>query len=142
MPPSRKGRRPWRLSRTIRDGSVRDAGEGAVLERRLEEEAPLAVAGTPQGQGEGVAEILGEVDLQRLPNLAGQIVEIGLVVLRQQDLGDSAPYGTEDLLLDAADRQHPAGEGDLAGHREVVLRLAAGEGGDHRGRHRDTRGGT
>ena len=67
------------MSRTIRDGSVRDVGEGAVLERRLEEEAPLAVAGTPEGQGEGIAQILGEVDLQRVPHLAGQIVEVGLV---------------------------------------------------------------
>ncbi len=49
------------------------------------------------------------------------------------------PHGAQDLLLDAADGQHAAGEGDLAGHGDVVPRRAAGEGRDHGGRHRHAR---
>ena len=56
----------------------------------------------------------------------------------------SAParWAARILRLEPADRQHPAAEGDLAGHRHVLADGDAGEGADHRRRHRDARGRT
>ena len=45
----------------------------------------------------------------------------------------------EHLLLDAADRQHPAGQRDLAGHRQIVAAPGAGQQRHQRGHHRDAR---
>ena len=73
--------------------------------------------------------------LRAVADLLRQVLEIRLVVLGQQDLGDPRPQGAEHLLLDAADRQHAAGERDLAGHRDVVPRRPAGERRDQRRRH-------
>ena len=57
-------------------------------------------------------------------------------VLGQDDGVNARPDGAEDLLLDPADGQHPPGERDLAGHRDVVacrpLRQRRDEGGGHR----------
>ena len=71
--------------------SVGDAREGAVLQRVLEEEASLSVRGAPEGQGEHVSEILGEMELEGVADLLRQILEIGLVVFGQQDRGDPGP---------------------------------------------------
>ena len=49
--------------------------------------------------------------------------------------------GREQLLLDAADRQHLAAQRDLAGHRHVAPHRDAGERRHERRAHRDARGG-
>ena len=51
-----------------------------------------------------------------------------------------ARLGGEDLLLDAADRQHFAAQRDLAGHRDVVADRPPGEQRDERRHHRDAGG--
>lgn len=42
-----------------------------------------------------------------------QFFEISLVLFRQQDLLDAEFVGSQDFLLDAADREDFAGEGDF-----------------------------
>jgi hypothetical protein len=54
---------------------VGDARVGAVLHLGLEEEASFAVGGAAEGQGEHVSEIVGEVDLERVADLLGKILE-------------------------------------------------------------------
>ena len=54
----------------------------------------------------------------------------------QDHPGDPGPVGGEDLGLDAADGQHAAAEGALAGHRGVVADPAAGQ---QRGQGREDR---
>ena len=72
-----------------------------------------------------------------LARLVGQLLEVGLVVARQDDPLQAVALGGEHLLADAADREHLAGERDLAGHADVLGDgLAAHERGD-RGRDRD-----
>ncbi len=89
-PPPRREAAAGRGPRETR-GSVRDLREGAAFERALEEEAAFAVGGAAEGQGEDVAQILGEVDLEGVAHLLRQILEVGLVVLGEQDLGDPRP---------------------------------------------------
>src|SRR5215218_2422597 len=95
--------------------------------RRFSEgEAAFAVGGAAQGQGEDVAQLGREVDVDGVDHLLRQVFEVGLVVLGQEDFGQARAHRAEDLFLDAADRQHPAGERDLAGHGDVVARWPVG----------------
>ncbi len=70
-------------------------------------------------------------------HLLRQVLEVGLVVLRNEDPRDARPHGAEDLFLEAADREHAARDRDLARHREVVLHGAPGQGRHDGGSHRD-----
>ena len=75
----------------------------------------------------------------RVAHFLGNVVEVDLVALRQQDLADARALRAEHFFLDAADRQHLTGERDLAGHREVRIDLDAGEHRCDRRRQRDAR---
>ena len=55
-------------------------------------------------------------------DLGRDLLEVALVLLREDHLGDAGAGGGEDLVLDAADRQHLAAQRDLAGHGDVALR--------------------
>ena len=55
----------------------------------------------------------------------------------QDHRGEPGPLGREHLLLDAADRQHPALQRDLAGHADVAAHRPLRELRHDRGRHRD-----
>ena len=57
----------------------------------------------------------------------------------QEDRRQPGPLGGEQLLLDAADRQHPAVERDLTGHADVRAHRAPGRQRRQRGDHRDAR---
>ena len=61
--------------------------------------------------------------------------------LRRGDHDGSMPgaRGREHLLLDAADRQHPPAQRDLAGHRDVAARAPTREQRDQRRHQRDAR---
>src|SRR5438093_1974635 len=78
--------------------------------------------------------------VERLPHLFREIVEIALVLLRQNHRGDPRPHGAEHFFLDAADRQNAATQRDLTRHRDVVARRPARKRRDERGRHRHTGG--
>ena len=76
------------------------------------------------------AALLHEAQIELVANLLGDIDRVFLVPLGEEHDLDTRAVSREDLLLDAADRQHPSGEGDLAGHGDVVARRTVREGGD------------
>ena len=69
--------------------------------------------------------------------MLGNLVRVGLVELGRDDRRDAVALRGERLVLQAADRQDLAGQRHLAGHRDVVAHVAAGEQRDERRRHRD-----
>ena len=56
-----------------------------------------------------------------LAHLLGDLVEVAAVALGQDHVGQAGRVGREHLLLEPADRQHAALQGDLAGHADGVL---------------------
>ena len=74
-----------------------------------------------------------------LEHRLGDVLQVLAVVLGDQDRRDARAVGREDLLLEAADRQHAAAQRDLAGHRDRLAHRDAQQRGRHRGRHRDAR---
>src|SRR4051794_23082574 len=66
------------------------------------------------------------LDLQRVEHLGGNVVEVGLVALRDEHRLQAGPLRGEQLLLHPADGQHPTVERDLTGHADVRADLAPG----------------
>src|SRR5207248_6375056 len=62
---------------------------------------------------------LGEDELERLARLLRKLLEVGLVLAREDDALQPGALRGERLLAHAADRQHLAGERDLARHPDV-----------------------
>ena len=76
------------------------------------------------------------------PQVVGQIfLDVLLVLTRQDDSRDAGAARRQDLLLDAADGEHPARQRDLAGHGDVAAHRPAGQLRHQRGDHRDARRG-
>ena len=67
------------------------------------------------------------------------LVDVLVVLLRQNHLADADAPRRQHLLLDAADRQHAARQRDLAGHRDVAANRPPGQLRRHRRRHRHAR---
>ena len=84
-------------------GSLVSVRHGIGRQGVAEEQPAFAVGGAPEGEGEGVAELRGEVDLVSLSaHLLRQVLEVGLVVLAAARCSrDPGAHGAEDLLLDA-----------------------------------------
>src|SRR6266566_4029534 len=78
----------------------------------------------------------GKVERHLLADALGDVVEVLLVALREDDLLQAHPVGGQHLLLDAADRQPQALQRDLSGHAHGASHRAAGEQAHDRGRHR------
>ena len=55
----------------------------------------------------------------------GHVLEVGPVALGSTTVGEPGPVGGQHLLLDATDGQHPARQGDLAGHADLGAHQAA-----------------
>src|SRR4249919_408750 len=69
-----------------------------------------------------VQHLLDRVDRDELELVAGlrrELLEVGLVVTRDDDPLEPGSLRREHLLLEAADRQHLARERDLTGHADV-----------------------
>ena len=67
-----------------------------------------------------LVETLREDGREFLLEFLGDVVRVvGLVRRWKQHRRDAGPVCGQYLLLDAADREHLAGESDLAGHRHV-----------------------
>ena len=78
-----------------------------------------------------------EIDAQRVANFLRDIGQILFVVLRQNNRVDAEAMSRQQFLLDAANRQHPAAQSDLAGHRDVLANRHARQRRSHRSCHRD-----
>ncbi len=76
--------------------------------------------------------------MQRVARLLRQIIEVTLVVLREDDVCDTSSLRPEHLLLHPADRKYPAGQSELSGHRHVGTNRSLTQSRDHRDRHRDS----
>src|SRR5579864_6419983 len=85
---------------TLRMGS---GGGGLLSGRRFER--PL----------EDLGDVVGEMELHLVAHLGRDVVQVGTVAGGEDDLGQPRSVGGQDLLLDPADRQHAALQGDLAG---------------------------
>jgi len=72
-------------------------------------------------------------------NGLGNILNILLVFLGQEDVLDPPPMGSKDLFLEAADRQNVAPQGHLAGHGEIRANRDPRQCGNKRGRQRNSR---
>src|SRR3954447_3206925 len=105
-----------------------------------EEQSSLPERGAAERKGENLAQLLNQEHFDLVANFPRQIFQVRLVLLGQNDLVDSCPYRAEHLLLDASNRKHPATEGDLSSHGNVVTHRPAREGRYHRRRHGDTGG--
>src|SRR3954467_4256916 len=88
--------------------------------------ALAANAGLLERDVEHFGDVGHEVELQIAPQVLGDLVDVGLVELRGDDGPDTEALRRECLLLQPADRQDLAREGDLAGHRDVVAHRAPG----------------
>ncbi len=58
-----------------------------------------------QGDLQHVADVVGDVEGHLLANLLGDVLQVALVPLRNDDLLQAGPVSREDLLLDPTDRQ-------------------------------------
>ncbi len=58
----------------------------------------------PERDGEHLIEGFHQVELELAAHLLRDVLDVRLVLLRQNDLGDAGAAGAEDFLLDAADR--------------------------------------
>src|SRR5690349_12574257 len=74
--------------------------------------------GRQQGEREDFLDVHDVVNRQLGAQLLGEVLfDVLLVLARQDDLTDAVAARREHLLLDAADRQDPPRERNLAGHR-------------------------
>src|SRR5829696_5931534 len=76
---------------------------------------------------EDLVDLAGQVEGHLLPDRLGDVLQVGAVALGDDDLLEAGPVGGQDLLLDPADGQDPALEGDLAGHADLGPDRPAGE---------------
>ena len=65
-----------------------------------------------------------EVHRHAFPDMLLQLLEIPPVGLRQDQFTNAGTLCRDHFLLDAADRQHVAGQGQLPGHRQRAHRTA------------------
>src|SRR6202020_2376040 len=68
-----------------------------------------------------------EAELEVLAQMLGDLVDVLLVERRRDHGADTVALRGQRLLLEATDRQHLAGQGDLPRHRHVRPDEAAGE---------------
>ena len=68
-----------------------------------------------------------------LEHALGDVAQVLGVVLGEDHGRDAAAVGGQDLLLEPADGQHAAAQGDLAGHGHVAADLGAQQGRHHAG---------
>src|SRR4051794_17967626 len=68
-----------------------------------EEQASLAERCPSESQCQHFTELVHQEHLDLISHFLGQIFQVGLVLLRKNDLGDSGPNCAENLLLYSAD---------------------------------------
>ena len=95
-----------------------------------------------EGGDEHLVHLSDEDELEAVPDLRRDLLQIGLVALGQDHPLDAGAVGGQHLLLDAADLQDSTAQRDLAGHGDVVSDVAGREQRHQRGEHGDAGGGT
>ena len=72
-----------------------------------------------EGEREDVGHVGDRVHRQLLEHGRRQVVQVRLVALRDDHVGQAGPVRGEQLLLHPADGQHPTLQGHLAGHTDL-----------------------
>ena len=72
-----------------------------------------------EGRGDEICDVGHQMHLKAFENVGGDVVQVGSVTGREEDLGEPGPVSGEQLLLDATDRRVPAVQGDLPGHADL-----------------------
>src|SRR5207244_9845693 len=98
---------------------------GALLARLLASRPRTLGRRVLQRLVEDLVHRLHEGEVQGPTHVFGDVLEVLLVPPRQDHALDAGAPGGEHLLLDAADRQDLAAQGDLAGHGKVRTDRAA-----------------
>ncbi len=114
--------RGWRQRRNGRRLLVRHLGQG-----------------TFQSVGQHLVHRIDEVQLHYVAQVLGYIRQVLLIVSRKDDLEDARPVCCQQLLFQAADRQHFAAQRDLAGHGDVAAHGNVAERTGYGCRHGDAR---
>ena len=86
--------------------------------------------GLEEGCGEDLRQVGHGQELDVLLDLVVHLVQIGHVILRDEDGLHPLAVSGHALLAEAADGQHIAVEGDLAGHGHIAPHRDAGQAGD------------
>ena len=100
-------------------------------------QATASRAGGLQRQLEHLFDAHDRVEGHLLADVLGHVVEVAAVALGDDHVGQPGRVGGEHLLLQPADRQHPALQRDLAGHADRVLDRPAAQQRRERRDHRD-----
>ena len=133
---SYSGRPDGRLDRSQIASSQFDRVADCLVHRQLRR--VRLGRGRHQREGDDLLDLGDVVDRQLLAQFLGQIlVDVLLVLPRQDHFVDPVTPGGEDLFLDPADRQHPARQRDFAGHADVAANRTAGQLRGQGGHHRD-----
>ena len=80
-----------------------------------------------QSLGKRLVQVFGKVEAKVLPQISGDIGQVGLVLLREHHHADPRAAGTQHFFLHPANRQHPARKGDFPGHGHVVAHRNLGK---------------
>ena len=91
--------------------------------------------GQNQCVGQDFVHVLDGDDLNLFDDHGRDVLDIFFVLLGDDNLFDAAAVGRDDLLLEPADGQHPAAQGDFAGHGHLAVRGPFGKGRDDGGAH-------
>src|SRR5579862_5057323 len=95
-----------------------------------------------QGHGQHVIHLV-DPDERHVPNdVFGNLGQILLVLLRQDEFADALPMRGQDLLAQPADWQHAPTQRDLSCHADLARDRPAGKRRNHRQAHGDTGRGT
>ena len=92
-----------------------------------------------QSVSQDVVHMLDQGDGETLADLHWHIIEVPLVLFRNEHMGNVASSRRQQLLGKAADGQYPTAQGDLTGHRQLVPDRHLQQGGDQGGGNGDTR---
>src|SRR5690606_29693216 len=80
---------------------------------------------TYQGHVECLVDVVDLMEMHRLGQVRGDVLHVGSVLERVDDVLDACTLGAQHLLLETADRQHPPTQRDLAGGGDVLAHRRA-----------------
>src|ERR1051325_9844049 len=82
------------------------------------------------------------LDLHGFAHDRRNVLQILLVLERDQDTLDTSAMSSQNLLLEAADRKDATAQSNFSGHGSIVTNRDLGQGRDQRGSHSDSSRGT
>src|SRR3954454_15740432 len=106
-------------------GAAFRTGERCASRDESRDERRLLLGGFKSVADE-VGYVADQSYVELLTDRLGYVIEVGFIAFRQEHGGEAGSMRREQLLLDAADGQHPAIEGDLTGHADIGAHRPSG----------------